>query len=160
MDPSGTSHLSYCWMLNARCQWDSESCSAGAVFWSMGLVHTLLLYLAVTVDGRNPAPPGIKPYEYWDKLPFHWCRISSINSITGFLSRITWLGRGWFLLCIQYEKNVKPDVVKVFDWKIQLVESHGFACLNCKYCNTSAVFACHVMYCVYIYIYYIYVNII
>ena len=35
-----------------------------------------------TVDGRNPAPPGMyKPCKQWDKVPINWCRISSINSM-------------------------------------------------------------------------------
>ena len=35
-----------------------------------------------TVDGRNPAPPGMyKHCIQWDKVPINWCRISAINSI-------------------------------------------------------------------------------
>ena len=37
-----------------------------------------------TVDGRNPASPGIyctKPWKSWDKLPINWCRIPSFNSM-------------------------------------------------------------------------------
>ena len=34
-----------------------------------------------TVDGGNPAPPGMyKPCKYWDKLPINWCRVSAINN--------------------------------------------------------------------------------
>ena len=36
-----------------------------------------------TVDGRNPAPPGMyKSPKKWDKLPMNWCRISAINSMS------------------------------------------------------------------------------
>ena len=35
-----------------------------------------------TVDGRNPAPPWLKPYKEWDKLAINWCMISSIHSIS------------------------------------------------------------------------------
>ena len=36
-----------------------------------------------TVDGRNPAPPGMVEslYKKWDKPPIDWCRISSIHSM-------------------------------------------------------------------------------
>ena len=36
-----------------------------------------------TVDGRNHAPPWLKPYSYksWDEPSINWCKISSIHSI-------------------------------------------------------------------------------
>ena len=38
-------------------------------------------HITNTVDGRNPAPPGMyKTSQILRYLPFNWCRISSINS--------------------------------------------------------------------------------
>ena len=50
---------------------------------SSGERSFLVFHACHTVDGRNPAPPGIyKPCESWDKQPIiNWCRISSINSM-------------------------------------------------------------------------------
>ena len=44
-------------------------------------IKVYAVFMFPTIDGRNPAPPGMyKPCKYWDKLHINWCRISSINS--------------------------------------------------------------------------------
>ena len=38
--------------------------------------------IASTVDGQNPAPPGMyEPYKQWENHHPWWCRILSINSM-------------------------------------------------------------------------------
>ena len=57
------------------------------IYWvyHIPLLNMFIIYNAI-VDGRNPKVLNnhlgcIKPFKWWDKLPFNWCRISSINSI-------------------------------------------------------------------------------
>ena len=78
-----------------------------------------------TVDGRNPAPPGIyiKPGKSWDILHINWCRISSINSMTCHFSitvAISWpnkVNKGkeipWYCLLHSRSFNFKRRLITI-----------------------------------------------
>ena len=87
-----------------------------------------------TVDGRNPAPPGMY-CKQWDKLPINWCRISEPSTVGYFLHQHTGLVSR--ISANQHREGTMSSTV-IFEISAECLQT-GQNCWSCNLKRTREV---------------------